>query len=43
MANFDLSSLALKSVCPNNEIFVDEPRICRPLWCISRNLRTATC
>lgn len=24
MANFDLSSLALKSVCPNNEIFVDD-------------------
>lgn len=24
MANFDLSSLALKSVCPNNKIFVDD-------------------
>lgn len=24
MANFDLSSLALKSVCPNNEIFTDD-------------------
>ena len=24
MANFDLSGLALKSVCPNNEIFVDD-------------------
>ena len=42
MANFDLSSLALKSVCPNNEILWTT-RICRPLWCISRNLRTATC
>ena len=42
MANFDLSSLALKSVCPNNEIFVDDADLPSVMVYIPK-LRTATC
>ena len=42
MANFDLSMLALKSVCPTNTIEVDETDLPSVLVYIPA-LRTATC